>query len=83
MAARRAPHGYLPQSASKPLKQFGKGRVCWYPACETRLSTYNSGGGCALHPAEPDFKRRARFEQEWGQVSRQVEPRKFLPGEQA
>lgn len=66
MTPRRAPHGHLPESASKPLKRFAKGRVCWDPACETRLSTYNEGSGCALHPAEPEAKRRVRFEREWG-----------------
>jgi hypothetical protein len=57
---RRVSHGYLPQSASKPLKQFDKGRICWHPSCQTKLSTYNGGGGCALHPSEPEVKRRVR-----------------------
>jgi hypothetical protein len=65
MAPRRTPHGYLPESASKPIEQFGKGRVCSYPGCETRLSTYNEGTGCALHPAESDAKWRFRMEREW------------------
>jgi hypothetical protein len=62
---RHAPLGFLPESASNPIEQFGRGRVCWHPGCDTRLSRYNDGEGCALHPAEPDVKRRLKLEQEW------------------
>ena len=65
MTPRRMSRGLLPESASKPLEQFGKGRVCWHPGCEMRLSRYNDGDGCTLHPAEPDVKRRLRLEREW------------------
>ena len=66
MTPRRMSRGLLPESASRPIEQFGKNRVCWQPGCDTRLSRYNDGEGCSLHPAEPDVKQRIRWEREWG-----------------
>jgi hypothetical protein len=62
MTPRHVPRGLLPESASKPIEQYGEGRVCWYPSCDTRLSRYNEDEGCALHPADPIVKQQLRIE---------------------
>jgi hypothetical protein len=44
--------------SERPSRSFGKGRVCADPACEIRLSMYNSGKYCYQH--EPKVVPRTR-----------------------
>jgi hypothetical protein len=44
--------------SDRPVRSFGKGRVCRHEGCETRLSMYNDGQYCYRH--EPMAAPRTR-----------------------
>jgi hypothetical protein len=42
-------HGKKPQGLPRASNQYPDGRVCAYPGCGTRLSTYNRRDKCWAH----------------------------------
>jgi hypothetical protein len=41
--------GYRPQGLPRASRQYAKDRVCSFPGCGTRLSTYNRRDRCWAH----------------------------------
>jgi hypothetical protein len=52
------------RSLPRPNRQFGSGRVCAEPSCETKLSRYNKWEFCwqhePVHAYIPRGKRRSK-----------------------
>ena len=45
--------------SAHPSRRYSAGRICGYPGCDTRLSTYNATDRCALHSPLQEFHMRA------------------------
>ena len=49
MGKQVAIRGQRPQGLPRASQTYAEGRVCAYPGCETRLSTYNRREKCWAH----------------------------------